>query len=179
MADISIAQAKIHILYLVDAVPGVSYHALMEAVVNSLYADFFTFSQAYNELVAGNLMDVKSEDTGTGEAVGSTEILHVTAGGHAILDDLRPSLNAPVIEHLSAAALQLKETMMSLLTATASYSFQGSDSILIRLSSSNSGMPFTATLTVSSEAQAQKICRAWRKSDAAAIRLFIDSLNLG
>ena len=47
MSDISIAESKIQILYLVDRAPGVSYHLLMEKCMESLYTDFFTFSRSY------------------------------------------------------------------------------------------------------------------------------------
>ena len=46
MADISIAEAKIYILYLVRAVPGISFNMLEENSADSLYMNYFTFNQA-------------------------------------------------------------------------------------------------------------------------------------
>ena len=60
MAGLEIAQAKIHILYIVGNVPGISYHMLMDKCLSSLYMDFFTFSKAYSDLVSGNL-DVRAQ----------------------------------------------------------------------------------------------------------------------
>lgn len=177
MADFSIAEAKIHILYIVDAVPGVSYHMLMEALINSLYMDFFTFSQAYNELIAGNLMDALSKDTGTGETLGQTEVLNITAGGRAILKDLMPSLNKVVISHLDSVASSLSEQLNQLYTSTANIELTEDGLYSVNLFSDNSGKPFSCVLTVSSSDEAKKICRAWRKSDAAAISSFLKSLN--
>ena len=68
MSEISIAESKIQILYLVDRAPGVSYHLLMEKCMESLYTDFFTFSRAYEELISGNLMDKSSSGAYSGDA---------------------------------------------------------------------------------------------------------------
>ena len=46
MTDLSSADAKIHILYIVGNVPGISYHMLMDKCLSSLYMEFFTFSKA-------------------------------------------------------------------------------------------------------------------------------------
>ena len=62
MTDLSAADAKVHILYIVGNVPSISYHMLMDKCLSSLYMDFFTFSKAYSELIAGNLMDVTHLD---------------------------------------------------------------------------------------------------------------------
>ena len=104
MSDISIAESKIQILYLVDRAPGVSYHLLMEKCMESLYTDFFTFSRSYEELISGNLMDKSSSGAFTGDAVGSTENLTLTDGGKAVLNDLLSSLNAPLRARLDEAA---------------------------------------------------------------------------
>ena len=103
MSDISIAESKIQILYLVDRAPGVSYHLLMDKCMESLYTDFFTFSRSYEELISGNLMDKSQSGDFTGEAVGSTENLTLTDGGRAVLNDLISSLSAPLLKHLNAA----------------------------------------------------------------------------
>ena len=83
MSDISIAESKIQILFLVDRAPGVSYHLLMEKCMEMLYSDFFTFSRAYEELIAGNLMDKSKSGEFSGVSVGSTETLTLTDGGRA------------------------------------------------------------------------------------------------
>ena len=111
MSDISIAESKIQILYLVDRAPGVSYHLLMEKCMESLYTDFFTFSRSYEELISGNLMDKSSSGAFTGDAVGSTENLTLTDGGRAVLNDLLSSLNAPLRARLDEAASAIVSEM--------------------------------------------------------------------
>jgi len=105
MTDQSVADAKIHILALVGSVPGVSYPMLMDKCLSSLYMDFFTFSRAYEELIAGNLMD-KSIKT-TGQTVGDTECLTLSEGGKAVLTDLKATINPEVKLHLERAAEDL------------------------------------------------------------------------
>ena len=83
MADFTIAEAKIRILYLVSRVPGIGYHMLMNRCLDQLYTDFFTFSRAYEELIAGNLMDRTYEDDTSSTAIGGTETLTISAGGKA------------------------------------------------------------------------------------------------
>ncbi len=111
MSDISIAESKIQILYLVDRAPGVSYHLLMEKCMESLYSDFFTFSRSYEELISGNLMDKSRSGDYTGDAVGSTENLTLTDGGKAVLKDLISSLSAPLIQHLDEAVAEIAAEM--------------------------------------------------------------------
>ena len=111
MSDISIAESKIQILYLVDHAPGVSYNLLMEKCMASLYTDFFTFSRAYEELISGNLMDKSSSGEYSGEAVGSAEKLTLTDGGRAVLKDLISSLSAPLLVHLDEASAEILDEM--------------------------------------------------------------------
>ena len=84
MSSFTTADSKIHILYLVKNAPGVSYQMLLDKCMESLYIDFFTFCEVYNELIAGNLMDKTEADTGTGEVVGINETLSITKSGEAI-----------------------------------------------------------------------------------------------
>lgn len=97
------AEAKIHILYLVDHVPGVTYSMLRDSCMQSLYVDFFDFSDAYEELISGNLMDkVLTED--------SVEVLKITDGGKAVLSDLVASINDKLLAVLDTIAADLART---------------------------------------------------------------------
>ncbi len=97
------AEAKIHILYLVDRVPGVTYSMLRDSCMQSLYVDFFDFSDAYEELISGNLMDkVLTED--------SVEVLKISDGGKAVLSDLIASINDKLLAVLDTIAADLART---------------------------------------------------------------------
>ena len=165
MSDISIAESKIQILYLVDRAPGVSYHLLMEKCMESLYTDFFTFSRSYEELISGNLMDKSRSGDFTGEAVGSTENLTLTDGGKAVLNDLISSLNAPRRQHLDEAADDIRKEMLKNSSTSAALELTDDGKFRVNLTSTNDGKPFSASITVDDEATALKICKKWK--DAA------------
>ncbi|MBE7070959.1 MAG: DUF4364 family protein [Ruminococcaceae bacterium] len=164
MADFTIAEAKIRILYLVSRVPGISYHLLMNRCLDQLYADFFTFSRAYEELIAGNLMDRSFEDADSNAAVGGTETLTISAGGKALLDDAMPAINSTVIANLESSAKELAEEMRLAALVTSSKTPVPGGLWKVSLFSDNKGMPFRCELTVNSEDEASELCRAWKAS---------------
>ena len=104
----SIAEAKIHILYLVNKVPGVTYHQLMDSCMKSLYVDFFDFASAYEELINGNLMNRTGSVPGQEDSLGSTDILTLTVGGKAVLNDLVDAINDKFRMTLDEIAAGLK-----------------------------------------------------------------------
>ena len=161
MSDISIAESKIQILYLVDRAPGVSYHLLMEKCMESLYTDFFTFSRSYEELISGNLMDKSQSGDFTGEAVGSTENLTLTDGGRAVLNDLISSLSAPLLQHLNEAAGEILSEMSK---SSASLELAEGGKFRVILSSEGDGKPFSVTVTVDDEATARNLCKKWKSN---------------
>lgn len=167
MSDISIAESKIQILYLVDRAPGVSYHLLMEKCMESLYTDFFTFSRSYEELISGNLMDKSSSGAFSGDAVGSTENLTLTDGGRAVLNDLLSTLNAPLRAHLDEAAKEIISEMAENAGISASMELAEDGRFLVNLSCTGE-KPFSASLTVDDEATAEKICKQWKNSCSKA-----------
>jgi len=174
----NIAESKIHILYIVNKVPGVSYHMLMNAVMESLYLDFFSFGQAYKELVSGNLMDSVPVGTEGGEALGGTELLELTEGGRAILSDLISTINNQTLAHLDSVAEALSEEMIHRAELTASYEPSDIGKYTVKLFCAGDGLPVSVSLTVASEDDAKKICRTWKNGGAAETIKFFDTLKI-
>lgn len=168
MSDISIAETKIQILYLVDRAPGVSYHLLMEKCMESLYSDFFTFSRAYEELISGNLMDKSRTGEYSGDTVGSTESLTLTDGGKAVLNDLISSLSAPLLAHLDEAASEILSDMSENSGYSASLALAENGKFTVNLSYTGDDRPFAATVTVDDEATAVQLCKKWKGSCSKA-----------
>ena len=164
MSDISIAESKIQILYLVDRAPGVSYNLLMEKCMESLYTDFFTFSRAYDELISGNLMDKSNSGEYSGEAVGSVEKLTLTDGGKAVLNDLISSLSMPLLSHLDEAAADILAEMSRNSGTNASMELTEDMKFRVILHCEDNGKPFSATVTVDDEATAVRICKNWKNN---------------
>ena len=178
MSDISIAESKIQILYLVDHAPGVSYNLLMEKCMASLYTDFFTFSRAYEELISGNLMDKSSSGEYSGEAVGSAEKLTLTDGGRAVLKDLISSLSAPLLVHLDEASAEILDEMSRNSEINASLELTEDHRFRVVLNGIGNGKPFSAAVTVDDEATAVMICKNWKKNCSKASEEFIRLITL-
>lgn len=178
MASLSKADTKIHILYLVKHAPGVSYQMLLDKCMESLYVDFFVFSEVYNELIAGNLMDKTEGENGTGEVIGSNETLVLTEGGEAILEDVQDTLNDRKLGYLSKAAAELKAAVddMNAVKAFAEPSGRSDGSFIVRLKTTKDGRDFHASIKVSGKEQADTICRNWRNASGEACDRFIDEL---
>ncbi len=179
MSDISIAESKIQILFLVDRAPGVSYHLLMEKCMEMLYSDFFTFSRAYEELIAGNLMDKSKSGEFSGVSVGSTETLTLTDGGRAVLNDLLPSLSAPLLAHMEEAAKAITDEMARNSESSASLEPTDDGRFRVTLGYTGDGKPFSATITIDDEETASKLCKMWKnncsKASDGLIRLITES----
>lgn len=169
MSEISIAESKIQILYLVDRAPGVSYHLLMEKCMESLYTDFFTFSRSYEELISGNLMDKSQSGAYTGDSVvGSTENLTLTDGGRAVLKDLISSLNASLIARLDETADGIIEEVSKNSGITATLELTEDNKFRVNLACKGDGKPFSASVTVEDEQTALKICKNWKEKCSKA-----------
>jgi len=178
MSHTSKEDTKIHILYLVKNAPGVSYQMLLDKCMESLYIDFFTFSQVYDELISGNLMDKETEDTGTGEVVGINETLKITKGGEAILEDVEETLNLKVLGYLKKAAAELKSAVedMNSVKAFAVPSPDEDGTYTVTLSSTKGGRDFHTSFKVSGREMAEVVCRNWRNNSAKACSTFMDEL---
>ena len=178
MSTFTAADSKIHILYLVKNAPGVSYQMLLDKCMESLYIDFFTFCEVYNELIAGNLMDKTEADTGTGEVVGMNETLSITKSGEAILEDVESTLNKQVLAYLKKAAAELKEAVedTNSVKAFAEPSKDNDGTYTVSLSSTKGGRDFHASFKVSSHEMAEAVCRSWRNRSGRISSVFIDEL---
>lgn len=171
------ADSKILILYLVKNAPGVSYQMLMDKCMESLYTDFFVFSQCYNELIAGNLMDKVEKDTGTGEVLGTNETLHITAGGEAILEDMLEYINKQVLGYIQKAASELRAKMDEQNSVTAFIEIQSDGKLMVKLSRQKDSQDFTCSFTCSTKDEAESIIHKWRTSSEQITKSFIDSFN--
>lgn len=130
----------------------------MDKCLSSLYMDFFTFSKAYQELINGNLMDVTSGENGMGEAIGGTEQLTLSAGGSAILEDVTPSINFEVLQHLDSACTELNIKIRELARFKATSEPSGDGKIKVKLTSDNMNIE----LKCEDPAVASNILGNWR-----------------
>ncbi|SCW43157.1 protein of unknown function [Ruminococcaceae bacterium YRB3002] len=157
----TVAEAKIHILYLVDRVPGVTYHQLMDACMSSLYVEFFAFADAYEELIAGNLMDRTGAEAGAGDTLGTTEVLALTAGGKAVLKDLEGALNDSLRGALDQIVTELAAVHDEVSRITASKALKdGRYEVTLTYRGDNG--TFSVSVTADSEEKADAAINNWR-----------------
>lgn len=176
MSSSEVSDGKIHILYLVKHAPGVSYSMLMNKCLESLYLDFFNFSRCYDELLKGNLISKEVADTGTGEVIGSNELLKITRGGEAILEDVEPTLNLQTLGYLRRASDELKSKLNETNSVKAFSEPTDDKKFQVTLTSSVKGEEFEATFKVDSSEKAEAIMQAWRKNSSKCFETFVDEL---
>lgn len=171
------AEVKIHILYLVKNAPGVSYQMLLDKCMESLYIDFFDFSQSYNELIAGNLMDKTEIDTGTGEVIGINETLTITPGGNAILNDLIITINKQTMGYLIKAANELSEKVKISNIVKSFIEFdKEKNQYKVKLINETNG--FFCSFYVDDKDGADRVCKAWRDNSMSYIQYILKRFDL-
>ena len=166
MESLSIANCKVHILYMVKNAPEVSYQMLYDKCMESLYMDYFNFSQAYNDLLAGNLLS--KVETSSVDSINKLESLTITKAGEAILEDVEDSLNPQTHAYLVKASSELKNAVAYANSIKAI--IEGSS---VRLINSNIGLELT--ISCSSYEEATTIANKWRK-DAESLSSSIVNL---
>lgn len=173
----TIAEIKLYILYLVNSAPGVSYQQLMNKCMESLYVDFFGFSDCYKELIDGNLMDKVENDTGTGEVIGSNETLYITDGGLAILNNLIPTINDQTMGFLKKAGKELEDEAKRNRMVTAFIDCgEASSEYIITLKSEQ--LSFCLTFRTDSLDKAKIVCKKWREKSSEILDTLFNQLEL-
>ena len=174
-----ITKAKIIILHIVADAPGVTYHMLMDKCIESLYMDFFMFSQCIDELISSSMLEKVSETDGTGSntADSSEDLLYITAGGSAILDDIKPSLDASTRNFLAEA----KTSLLSAIHARNSIRVlvepeQDRFKVILTINSGETA-EFKAELYVATREEAASVCAAWKKDPYGARDAFFSVIG--
>ena len=170
------AEAKIHILYLVDKVPGVSYHMLMDSCMQSLYVDFFDFSEAYEELISGNLMSKSAAQPGAEDTVGTTEILNITEGGRAVLNDLIGAINDKLHSVLDSIAADLQKNRDESGRVSA-YKAISEGSYEVVLKANDETVTAEIRIKCKTEEEADSLIRNWRSNSSAVLDSITDQLS--
>lgn len=173
------ATAKIIILHIVSDVPGVTYHLLMDKCLESLFMNFFTFSECYNELVSSNLLDVVSETDGTGAVTADSnkQLLYITRVGSAVLDDIKSTLSISVKKFLSEAKESLSRTIS--LHNSIKSSVEVIDDCVFALLTINDdkGIAFQTQIKCENQEEASELCNKWRKNALELRDSFLNSLK--
>ena len=179
MSSENIANAKIIILHLVSDAPGLTYHMLMDKCLESLYMDYFTFSQGYNELIAANLLEKVSESDGTDQvtADSSEDIVFITEAGRAVLDDIKGTLNQNTVNFLMKAKEDLQNQVSDRNSIKAN--IRTVDDVFYAVLSINddNGPVFSTSIRCEDKESCTKLCNSWKQNAHEAFRAFNDLLK--
>jgi hypothetical protein len=169
MANTDLPNAKIIILYILSKVSSIPSSKLMDCAVESLYMDYFLFSQAKKELLDQHLM---TEGERKGEmrkdASGKTVLsCDITPEGSEILNRLLPSVPAGIRAYLSSASKSWRHDAKESQSVYAEYSpnDEGTWEVDLRLIE-NGATTFSLNWNAPSEEAAERTCRRWKEATA-------------
>ncbi|MBO4687886.1 MAG: DUF4364 family protein [Clostridiales bacterium] len=178
MANTDLPNAKIIILYILSKVEGISSSQLMECAMESLYMDYFLYSQAKKELLEKRLM-TEGERKGelrkdaSGKALLSCDI---TPQGIEILNRLLPSVPAGVRAYLTSSSKTWRRESEEEGSIAADYrpNADGAWEVTLRLVE-NGETTFSLMWIAPSEEVAERTCKRWRNATAET---YVDIIRL-
>ena len=180
MANTDLPNAKIIILFILSKVSGIPSSQLMDCAMESLYMDYFLFSQAKTELLEQRLM---TEGERKGElrkdASGKTVLsCDITPSGTEILERLLPSVPAGIRAYLTSASRNWLHDTNESQSVYAEYApdDEGTWYVDLRLIERGS-TTFALRMAAPSEEVAERTCKRWESATAETymqiLRLFL------
>ncbi|MBP5186439.1 MAG: DUF4364 family protein [Clostridiales bacterium] len=169
MANTDLPNAKIIILFILSKVSGISSSQLMDCAMESLYMDYFLYSQAKTELLDQRLM---TEGERKGElrkdASGKTVLsCDITPAGSEILTRLLPSVPAGIRAYLTSASRNWQHDTNESQSVYAEYApnDEGTWYVDLRLIERGS-TTFALHMAAPSEEVAERTCKRWESATA-------------
>ena len=169
MANTDLPNAKIIILYILSKVNSIPSSQLMDCAVESLYMDYFLFSQAKKELLKKHLM-TEAERKGElrKDASGKTVLsCDITPEGREILTRLLPSVPAGIRAYLSSASRSWRHESSESETVYADYlpNDEGTWEVTLKLIEKGA-TTFSLVWQAPSEEVAERTCKRWKSATA-------------
>lgn len=169
MANTDLPNAKIIILYILSKVDNIPSAQLMDCAMESLYMDYFLFTQAKQELLDKHLM-TESERKGelrkdaSGRPVLSCDL---TPEGAEILSRLLPSVPAGIRAYLTTSSKNWRRDQANTDSVYAEYApnDEGTWEVDLRIIE-NGATTFSLKWHAPSEEAAARTCDRWREHTA-------------
>ena len=169
MANTDLANAKIIILFILSKVDSIPSEQLMGCAIDSLYMDYFLFSQAKTELLAQHMMTESVRKGELRKDASGKPILScdITPEGTQILKSLLPKVPAGIRSYLSDASKTWRQYATDSESAQADYApnDEGTWNVHLRLVE-NGATTFDLTWAAPSETVAERTCKRWKDSPA-------------
>jgi len=162
-----VLNGKVILLYMLHQVRGVCSSDLMKWAVDSLYLDYFTYTQAKEELKRDKLIieSVRKEEKKKDTRGIPAERCDITPEGEVVLHNLLHTLPSHVRAYLTNASLKWNLEQEREASVEATYQADANGAYLVRLELLD-GRRITADLCISVPTAeiAEQICRKWKKS---------------
>lgn len=169
---------KVILLYIAETLDSLTYQEFMETALESMYLDYFQFSQLLTELLNENLLAKavrKNEETRTAQGH-PTERYSLTPGGLAVLDTLRKQIPVPVTAYLHKALRKREQDLHNEHSIRAMWKVRPDGQYEVSFSLyEKQTRYFKCQITVPDEDSATTLCEHW---DQAAPELYPQILAL-
>jgi len=180
VAESDITNAKLIILYIIKAFPGIPISELTEHALSSLYMDYFSFVQALEELKRDRLVmrSVRKNEHHLDGMKKPIERCDVTPEGEAVLSFLIPKMPAGIRSYLTAATSSRRAEAKKASFVTADDSLEADGTYRVRLTLSD-GIRQIAKLDLHApdEKTANTMCQRWKTSTTDLYGNLIRSLS--
>ncbi|MBR3058130.1 MAG: DUF4364 family protein [Clostridiales bacterium] len=170
MANTNLPNAKIIILFILSKVDSIPSEKLMDCAIESLYMDYFLYSQAKTELLAKHLMteSVRKDEIrkdASGKPILSCDI---TPEGTVILNQLLPSVPAGIRAYLSDASRAWRQESKADESVFADYAPNGEGTWDVDLRLIERGVTtFSLHWAAPTRESAERTCKRWKADPAA------------
>ncbi|MBR2751126.1 MAG: DUF4364 family protein [Clostridiales bacterium] len=169
MANTDLPNAKIIILFILSKVDSIPSAKLTDCALESLYVDYFLFSQAKKELLDARLMTESVRKNESRKDASGRPILScdITPEGKAILNRLLPSVPTGIRAYLSSASKSWRHEASEEKSVQAEYAPNGEGTwdVDLRLVE-NDATTFSLHWNAPSEAAAERTCKRWKSEPA-------------
>lgn len=169
MSNTDLPNAKIIILYILSKVDDISSSQLMDCAMESLYMDFFSYSQAKSELIAKKLMTEMVRKGELRKDAAGKPILscYITPAGKEILERLLPSVPPAIRAYLTSASRNWQYAASESQSVYAEYMPNDEGAWIVDLRLIERGTTtFALRMTAPSEEVAARTCERWKEATA-------------
>lgn len=180
MANTDLPNAKIIILYILSKVDSIPSSQLMDCAMESLYMDYFLFSQAKQELLDQHLMteSVRKDELRKDASGYPVHSCDLTPEGTEILSRLLPSVPAGIRAYLTSASKSWRRDQASSDSVYADYAptDEGTWEVDLRLIE-NRATTFSIKWHAPTEEAAIRTCERWREHTEETYLSIIKTLS--
>lgn len=162
-------QLKVMVLYLAKRLSGRTEPDLLDVALNSLYMDYFSYTQAYADLLQQGFLYVAEQKNEIRTSVDGRKLrrVYLSELGSEILDALLEDLPLAIRQNIDREARNKREKADQADSYQASYAPDGQGQFEVKLSLVQDLVQrFELKVSIPDEALAKKIVQNWKENAA-------------